>query len=71
MTDIKNKTVEQLKSLKVLGLREISLGSESGDDWTLYRVNKNCSAADITEQCESSQNIRHSSVRSGFLKKKD
>jgi len=51
VTDIKNKTVEQLKSLKKLGLREISLGSESGDDWTLERVNKNCTAADITEQC--------------------
>lgn len=39
------------EDLKELGLREISLGSESGDDWTLNRVNKNCSAADITEQC--------------------
>ncbi len=51
VTDIKNKTVEQLKALKELGLREISLGSESGDDWTLERINKKCSAADITEQC--------------------
>ncbi len=51
VTDIRNKTVEQLKNLKEMGLREISLGSESGDDWTLERVNKNCSAADITEQC--------------------
>ena len=51
VTDIRNKTVEQLKALKDLGLREISLGSESGDDWTLERVNKNCSAADIIEQC--------------------
>jgi radical SAM superfamily enzyme len=51
VTDIKNRTVEQLKSLKELGLREISLGSESGDDWTLDRINKKCSAADITEQC--------------------
>ncbi len=49
VTDIKNKTVEQLKSLKELGLREISLGSESGDDWTLDRIDKKCSAADITE----------------------
>ncbi|MBQ7063697.1 MAG: radical SAM protein [Firmicutes bacterium] len=51
VTDIRNKTVEQLKALKDLGLREISLGSESGDDWTLERVNKNCSASDIIEQC--------------------
>jgi radical SAM superfamily enzyme YgiQ (UPF0313 family) len=51
VTDIRNKTVEQLKNLKEMGLREISLGSESGDDWTLERVNKNCRAADIIEQC--------------------
>ncbi len=51
VTDIRNKTVEQLKALKDLGLREISLGSESGDDWTLERINKNCHAADIIEQC--------------------
>ncbi len=51
VTDIRNKTVEQLKNLKDLGLLEISLGSESGDDWTLERVNKNCTAADIVEQC--------------------
>lgn len=51
VTDIKNKTVEQLKALKEMGLREISLGSESGDDWTLERINKKCSAAEITEQC--------------------
>ncbi len=51
VTDIRNKTVDQLKNLKELGLREISLGSESGDDWTLERINKNCRAADIIEQC--------------------
>ena len=33
VSDIKNKTVEQLKSLRDLGVREISLGVESGDDW--------------------------------------
>ena len=31
VTDLKNKTVEELKEL---GMREISLGVESGDDWT-------------------------------------
>ncbi len=51
VTDIKNKTVEQLKSLKELGLREISLGVESGDDWTLDRINKGYHAEDIYEQC--------------------
>ena len=51
VTDIRNKTVEQLKSLRDLGLREISLGVESGDDWTLDRVNKGYHAGDIIEQC--------------------
>ena len=51
VTDIRNKSVEQLKSLKEMGLREISLGVESGDDWTLDRVNKGYHAGDIIEQC--------------------
>ena len=51
VTDIRNKTVEQLKSLKDMGLREISLGIESGDDWTLERINKGYTSADILEQC--------------------
>ena len=51
VTDIKNKTVVQLKKLKELGIREISLGVESGDDWTLDRINKGYHADDILEQC--------------------
>ena len=51
VTDIRNKTVEQLKAMKELGVREISLGVESGDDWTLERINKGYHAADIIEQC--------------------
>lgn len=51
VTDIKNKSVEELKKLKALGLREISLGVESGDDWTLDRINKGYHADDIIEQC--------------------
>ena len=51
VTDIKNKTVEELKKTKELGVREISLGVESGDDWTLDRINKGYRAADILEQC--------------------
>lgn len=52
VTDIKNKTVEELKKLKESGLREISLGVESGDDWTLDRINKGYHASDILEQCK-------------------
>ena len=51
VTDIQNKTVDELRKLKDLGLREISLGVESGDDWTLERINKGYRAADILEQC--------------------
>lgn len=47
VTDILPKTVEQLKELRDMGLREISLGIESGDDWTLDRVHKGYHAADI------------------------
>ncbi len=51
VSDLRNKTVEELESLKDLGLREISLGVESGDDWTLNRINKGYTSEDIIEQC--------------------
>ena len=51
ITDLHNKTVEQLRKLRDLGLNEISMGTESGDDWTLDRIRKGYRAADILEQC--------------------
>jgi radical SAM superfamily enzyme YgiQ (UPF0313 family) len=51
VTDIRNKTVGQLRKLRDMGLREISMGTESGDDWTLDRVSKGYHAQDIVEQC--------------------
>ena len=51
VSDLKNKTVEQLRRLKEVGVDEISLGVESGDDWTLQRINKGYTAQDILEQC--------------------
>ena len=51
VNDVRNKTVEELKKLKELGMREISLGVESGDDWTLDRIRKGYHAEDIAEQC--------------------
>lgn len=51
VTDLRNKTVDQWKSLRDMGLNEISLGVESGDDWTLDRINKGYHAADVLEQC--------------------
>ena len=38
--DLKNKTVEQLKAIRDIGVNEISLGVENGDDWTLQHINK-------------------------------
>ncbi len=52
VSDLRNKTVTELKNLKELGMREISLGVESGDDWTLERIHKGYRAGDIIEQCE-------------------
>ena len=51
VTDLRNKTVDELKKLRDLGMREISLGVESGDDWTLDRIHKGYRASDILEQC--------------------
>ena len=51
VTDVRNKTIDQLRALKDLGMNEISLGTESGDDWTLDRVHKGYHAEDIIEQC--------------------
>lgn len=51
VTDIANKTVGELKSLKDMGMHEISLGIESGDDNTLERINKGYHADAIIEQC--------------------
>ena len=51
VSDLRNKTVDELKKLKELGMREISLGVESGDDWTLDRIQKGYHAEDILEQC--------------------
>ena len=49
--DLKNKTVEQLKAIRDIGVNEISLGVESGDDWTLQHINKGYTSQDILKQC--------------------
>lgn len=51
VSDLKNKSVDELIKLRELGMKEISLGVESGDDWTLDRINKGYHAEDILEQC--------------------
>ena len=51
ITDLRSKSVEQLRELRDLGMDEISIGVESGDDWTLERVVKGYRGADVVEQC--------------------
>lgn len=52
VTNVKNKTVDQLKILKEKGMVELNIGAESGDDWTLKRINKGYQSKDILEQCD-------------------
>ena len=61
IADIKSKSVEELKNLRHLKFDSISIGTESGDDETLSRMNKGNTAADILEQCRKLEeaNIRY------------
>ncbi|WP_300231622.1 radical SAM protein [uncultured Alistipes sp.] len=51
ISDIKNKTVEQLKELRSYGFNGLSIGTETGDDMTLAEMNKGNTAQDTFEQC--------------------
>lgn len=51
VTDIRRKTVDQLKALRHVGYDGLSIGVESGDDATLTAMNKGYVSADILEQC--------------------
>ena len=64
ISDIKAKTVEELKNLRHLGFDSISIGTETGDDETLTRMNKGNTAADTLEQCRKLEeaNIRYNLV---------
>ena len=52
ISNIKNKTIDQLRELRSLGVTDLYTGPESGDDETLLMVNKNQTSADILEQCK-------------------
>ena len=56
ISDIKQKTIEQLMELRQLGYDRISIGTESGDDITLSQMNKGYSVMDIVEQCRKLEN---------------
>ena len=51
ISDIKNKTVEQLKELRSYGFNGLSIGRETGDDMTLAKMNKGNTAQDTFVQC--------------------
>lgn len=64
IADIKSKSVEELKNLRHLKFDSISIGTESGDDEILSRMNKGNTAKDILEQCRKLEdaNIRYNLV---------
>lgn len=49
VTDLRNKTADDLKKMRGLGLKVVFLGTESGDDWTLDRINKGYGSSEIIE----------------------
>lgn len=51
ITNIKDKSVAELRELRGLGLTKLTIGVESGDDEVLARARKGYAAADIVEQC--------------------
>lgn len=51
ITNITDKTVEQLQELRSLGMTKLTIGVESGDDEVLAKVKKGYTSKDIIEQC--------------------
>ena len=52
INDIYHKSVEDLRYLKSLGINDIVIGIESGDDEVLSHVNKGYTAEDILRECK-------------------
>jgi len=50
ISDIKNKTQDELSKLHSIGYNYLSIGTETGDDATLAYMNKGYTASDIVEQ---------------------
>lgn len=51
ISNINDKTVDELKELQKNGIHELVIGVESGDDEVLLDSHKGYTAADIVEQC--------------------
>jgi len=56
ISDVKNKTQEELCKLRQIGFNGISIGTETGDDKTLAYMNKGYTSADIVEQLHKLDN---------------
>lgn len=69
ITNIKNKTVEQLTDLRSLGITKLTIGVESGDDEVLAKTRKGYTAEDIVEQCGKldAADMRYSIIYLGAL----
>lgn len=50
VTNVMGKSQSDLEELRALGIDELFIGTESGDDWTLRRIEKGYAVADIIEQ---------------------
>lgn len=55
---MRNKTVDDLRTLHDAGYTDIMIGIESGDDEVLAHVNKGYTAADVVEQCGKLDDVR-------------
>ena len=51
ISNIRNKTVDELRVLRSMRVNDLVIGVESGDDDVLAMVNKGNNAYDIVEQC--------------------
>lgn len=51
ITSIKNKSVEELKELRAVGINDLVIGIESGDDDVLKMVNKGYTSEEIIQEC--------------------
>lgn len=64
ISDIKSKSMQELKDLRHIKYDGISIGTESGYDETLVNMNKGYTSADILEECKKLEyaNIRYNLV---------
>lgn len=52
ITDVTNKTVDELKELRALGYNGLTFGVETGDNEALAFMDKGFRASDVLEQCK-------------------